>query len=60
MKCRCCDAMLEPDELKLRCDITGMLLDTCFDCIDAQGSATTGDVDMTESLTEIGIDYEQT
>lgn len=58
MRCRCCDDALTDEELKLRDLVTGMVLDTCFVCLDAQGGATTGDVEYIESLTDIGIDHE--
>ena len=54
MKCRCCNTDLTSHELGYR-DDTGFPLDTCEDCLNAQGSAYVED-EFIEDLKDVGID----
>jgi hypothetical protein len=55
MKCKCCDVVLTETEIGYRDAFTGVPLDTCEDCLEAQGSSLVDD-EVIDSLFDIGID----
>ena len=52
MRCRCCDDLLNEEELRQR-DATD---DTCFTCLTAEGHPVGDDADLFLTLIDIGID----
>jgi hypothetical protein len=44
MRCKSCDALLSPTELRTKDTFTGELLDLCDECLAAQGSIDIDDI----------------
>ena len=55
MRCKCCDTELTATEIDYRDLFTDIPLDTCEDCLEAQGSALADD-EIIDCLMDIGID----